>query len=82
METLISVGRYLFSVLNGITETLVLFVLLYADTSLGGKWRKHQGVARSSGGALSGWKDKMPLVFLPLLTWSIGVAVYSLHVGP
>jgi hypothetical protein len=78
VDAWIEVLKYLFGVLNGITETLILFILLCYDTSLGGKWRKHQGVAKTSGGALSGWREKMPLVFMPFLTWMAGVAVFYL----
>lgn len=78
MDVWIEVGKYLFGVLNGITETLILFILLCYDTSLGGKWRKHQGVAKTSGGALSGWREKMPLVVMPFITWMAGVAVFYL----
>jgi len=46
--------NYLFTNLNGATETAVLFILVFFDTFLGSLWRKRNGVARTSGGGLGG----------------------------
>lgn len=73
MDVTFEILKYLFGVLNGITETFALFALYYLDTSLGGKWRRNQGLAESSKGALSGWNTKLPLVFAPVVTWLFGV---------
>lgn len=78
MDGTIELLKYLFGAMNGITETLALFILFCYDTSLGGKWRKNNGIAKHSSGALNGWREKMPLIFMPFVTWLAGVGSYYL----
>ena len=64
---------YLCANLNGVTETMLLFILIFYDTFLGGKWRKKQQVARKS----------IPLAFTPLIIWfvTVFISVLPTHVG-
>lgn len=75
--------NYLFANLNGVTETTLLFILIFYDTFLGGRWRKKQRVARTSEGGLGGLRKSIPLAFTPLIIWFITVfiSVLPTHVG-
>lgn len=74
---------YLFANLNGVTETMLLFILIFYDTFLGGKWRKRRKVARTSGGGLGGLRKSIPLAFTPLLIWfaTVFISILPTHVG-
>lgn len=75
--------EYLFANLNGVTETMLLFILIFYDTFLGGKWRKKQRVARTSGGGLGGLRKSIPLAFTPLIIWfvTVFISILPTHVG-
>ena len=75
--------NYLFANLNGVTETMLLFILIFYDTFRGGRWRKKRQVARTSGGGLGGLRKSIPLAFTPLLIWfaTVFISVLPTHVG-
>lgn len=70
MEEILS---YLFAHLNGPTETALIFILVFLDTFLGGKWRKKKRVALTSGGGLGGLKTSIPLALMPVTIWAFTV---------
>jgi len=65
--------NYLFAHLNGPTETALIFILVFLDTFLGGKWRKKRKVALTSGGGLGGLKTSIPLALMPVTIWAFTV---------
>jgi len=75
--------KYLFSNLNGATETAVLFILVFFDTFLGSLWRKRNGVARTSNGGLGGLITSIPLALMPVSIWAFTIlmSVIPNHIG-
>lgn len=67
--------NYLFTNLNGATETAVLFILVFFDTFLGSLWRKRNGVARTSGGGLGGLATSIPLALMPVVIWAFTILI-------
>lgn len=68
--------KFLYDNLNGVTETTVLFILIFFDTFLGSRWRKNQSIARTSGGLLEPLLQKMALALFPVLIWCITLVLY------
>jgi len=75
--------KYLFANLNGMTESILLFILIFYDTFLGSRWRKNKGIARTSDGGLGGLRRSLPLAFLPVLIWVITIvmSIAPTHIG-
>ncbi|WP_270340092.1 hypothetical protein [Leuconostoc mesenteroides] len=80
MDTIL---KYLFANLNGATETVLLFILVFFDTILGSKWRKANNVAITSNGGLGGLKISIPLALAPMVIWLITIlfSVLPTHIG-
>lgn len=66
----------LYTALNGVTETSILFILIFFDTFLGSHWRKQQNIARTSGGLLEPLLQKMALALFPFGIWCITLILY------
>lgn len=75
--------NYLFTNLNGATESAVLFILVFFDTFLGSLWRKRNGVARTSNGGLGGLITSVPLALMPVSIWAFTIlmSVVPGHIG-
>lgn len=75
--------KYLFANLNGATETVILFIIVFIDTVLGVKWRKVNNVAITSGGGLGGLKTNIPLAMAPMVIWLITIlfSILPTHIG-
>jgi len=75
--------RYMYSNLNGCTESAILFIFVFFDTFLGTKWRKLNKVAITSGGGLDGLKTNVPLALFPVCIWALTIlmSVIPTHIG-
>lgn len=64
---------YMYVNLNGATETIILFILVFFDTVLGARWRKINNVAITSKGGLEGLRTSVPLAMAPISIWLITI---------
>lgn len=81
-ETFKGIYDWLMQNANGVTETIILWWAVFADTILGSLWRSNWNVRKLSKGAISGILTNFSLASLPMLVFLSGTLVTRIPVDP
>lgn len=80
METAKNLYDWLMQNANGVSETIILWWLVFADTVLGSLWRSNWQIRKLSKGAISGILTNFSLASLPMLIFISGAIVTHIPV--